>query len=168
LVDLSRFYTAPELGSICDEALRRRNTTLRRLRSIVEQNRMSGRRRLQSIEQVLADRIPGYDPGANDWEQRMDRMWDKWGLPPATRQHRLRLGGHTYVLDRAIVDLKIAIEWNGFETHGSRTGFDRDSDRRARLSAAGWFPLDFTSRTSPELICETVHAVVAERSLLTG
>jgi hypothetical protein len=96
----------------------------------------------------------------------MDRVWDELGLPVSERQYRIRIGRRTYRPDRAIVDLKIAVEWTGFDPHGRRGNLDRDSDRRAALAAAGWYPLDFTSRSRPEVICRTVLAVVDERRRL--
>jgi hypothetical protein len=168
LLDLGNSVDATELGRLCDEALRRRILTLGRLRAVVDAHQGSGRRRLKPALEVLSDRIPGYDPGANDWELGMDRMWDEMGLPPAERQHRIRIGRRSYRVDRAIVDLKIAVEWNGFDPHGQRGNLDRDSDRRAALAAAGWYPLDFTSRSRPEVICQTVLAVVDERRRMLG
>jgi len=168
LFDLAQTMTDAELGRLCDEALRRRIVTLGRLHGVVAAHGGRGRRRLAPIHTVLADRIAGYDPGANDWERRMDRMWDRCGLPPAERQYRIPVGRRTYRADRAIVDLKIAIESTGYDPHGYRASFDSDSDRRSALAAAGWYPLDFTSRSSPKIICTTVLAVVAERRRLFG
>ena len=152
-----------ELGGLVDDALRRRLVTVGQLRHAAQAHAGSGRRFQDSIRAALADRIPGYDPGANAWEQRMDRMWEQLGLPAAARQYRIRSGNRSYRPDRAIVDLKIAVDWNGYVAHGSRTQFDYDSDRRARLASIGWYPLDFTSKSSPLLICQTVLAVVGER-----
>jgi len=163
LFDLANTVDAEALGRLCDEALRRRILTMAKLRALVDAHPAPGRRKLKPILAVLGDRIPGHDPGANDWELKMDRMWDQMGLPEAERQYRIRIGRRTYRLDRAIVDLKIAVEWNGFDPHGRRGNLDRDSDRRAALAAAGWYPLDFTSRSRPETICRTVLAVVDER-----
>jgi very-short-patch-repair endonuclease len=98
----------------------------------------------------------------------MDRMWDQLGLPAAERQHRIQIGRRSFRVDRAIVELKIAVEWAGFDPHGQRGNLDRDSQRRALLTAAGWCCLDFTSRSSPELMARTVSAVVAERRRLLG
>jgi hypothetical protein len=168
LLDLAESLDLTELGRACDEALRRRIVTLGRLHGVASGHEGSGRRRLHPMHAVLADRIPGYDPGANAWEQRMDRQWDRLGLPPAERQYRIRIGRRTYRPDRAIVDLKIAVDWNGYDPHGLRGNVDRDSDRRAELAAAGWYPLDFTSRSRPDLICRSVLAVVAERRALFG
>jgi hypothetical protein len=167
LLDLANSVDAGELGRLCDEALRRRILTVGKLRGVVDAHQGPGRRRLKPAIEVLSDRIPGYDPGANDWEFRMDELWDELGLPPAERQYRIRIGQRTYRPDRAIVDLKIAVEWTGFDPHGRRGNLDKDSDRRAALAAAGWYPLDFTSRSRPEVICRTVLAVVDERRRLT-
>jgi very-short-patch-repair endonuclease len=98
----------------------------------------------------------------------MDRLWEQLGLPRAERQYRVRVGRRTYRVDRAIVALKIAVEWNGFDPHGFRSNFDNDSDRRAALAAAGWHCLDFTSRSRPDVICRAVEALVAERRRLLG
>jgi very-short-patch-repair endonuclease len=166
LFDLAATEPADRLGRLCDEAVRRRIVTIGRLHAVVEAHRGSGRRRLVPIRAVLADRIDGYDPGANDWEQRMDRLWDRLGLPAAARQYRIGVGRRTFRVDRAIVDLRIAVEWAGFDPHGQRGHLDRDSDRRALLTAAGWCCLDFTSRSTPELIRRTVLAVTSERRRL--
>jgi hypothetical protein len=168
LLDLAHTVDAAELGRLCDEALRRRLLTVGRLRGVVDAHRGPGRRRLKPAIEVLSDRISGYDPGANDWELRMDRLWDELQLPAAERQYRIRIGRRTFRPDRAIVDLKIAVEWNGFDPHGRRGNLDADSDRRAALAAAGWYPLDFTSRSRPEVICRTVLAVVDERRRMMG
>jgi hypothetical protein len=168
LLDLAESLDPTDLGRACDEALRRRIITLGRLHGVASAPTRSGRRRLHPIQAVLADRIPGYDPGANAWEQRMDRLWDRLGLPAAERQYRIRVGRRTYRPDRAIVDLQIAVDWNGYDPHGLRGNIDRDSDRRAELAAAGWYALDFTSNSRPDLICRSVLAVVAERRALLG
>lgn len=165
LLDLSGLPgVRPELGRLVDEALRRGLTSPGRLLAALETHGGPGRRLLCHFRAALADRGLGYDPGANDWEQQMDRMWDRMGLPPARRQYRVRVsGGRSYRPDRTIVDARIAVDWNGYGPHGTRSRFDYDSDRRARLTAAGWLPLDFTSRSAPELICDTVLTVYRER-----
>lgn len=163
LLDMAGMTDAAELGEMTDQALRRGILNLDQLRRLVDAHSGHGRRRLGPIREVLGERVAGYDPGANAWEARMDQMWDRVGLPPAVRQYRLVAGGRTYRPDRAIVELKIAVDWNGYQPHGAVEAFHRDSNRRADMAAIGWFPLDFTARSSPERICRTVMAVVAQR-----
>ena len=78
----------------------------------------------------------------------------------------MHANGHSYRLDRAIPDLQIGIEWNGYAYHGTRSGFDHDSDKRADLTAAGWLILDFTSRSKPQRIFQAVTAAIAQRQHL--
>jgi very-short-patch-repair endonuclease len=93
-------------------------------------------------------------------------LWDQFGLPAAERQQKVRTRWRTYVIDRAIVELKIGVEWNGRDSHGTRSGFDYDSDRRADLVAAGWLMLDFTSNSSPARIRRTIIKAVEDRQAL--
>jgi hypothetical protein len=115
---------------------------------------------------VLADRVPGYDPGANDWEQRMDRLWELLGLPPAVRQCTVRVGGHRYRVDRAIPELKLAVEWVGKEFHSLSGRFVRDRLRISDLVQAGWDVVEVTPEWTPERIRATVTAKVAVRRLM--
>ena len=83
IVDLADALSPQQLSECVDDALRRRLIRLERLRSVVTAaaTPRSGRRLLAPIHQILADRIAGYRPGDSDWEQEMDRQWDRLGLP---------------------------------------------------------------------------------------
>lgn len=167
LTDLAGTVDVARFGRLTDEALRLRVIGLEQLRRHVDglSVGVSGRRPLGAgrLEEVLADRLPGYDPGDSAWERTMDNRWEAWGLPPAVRQYEIVTPGGTYRPDRAIVAERIAVDWNGYEYHGSRSRFDADSDRRADLATVGWWLLDFTSRSSPERICAAVHSLWTQR-----
>ncbi len=164
LVDLAESVRdSDELGRLCDETLRRRLVTVRRLQAVAPDHIGPGRRYFEPMRAALGERVPGFDPGANEWEQRMDRLWDQLPLPAAERQYRIRLGSRSYRVDRAIVDLKIAVEWNGLDPHAYRAQLHHDARRRGELTAAGWRVLDFTPKSRPYLITQAVLAAVAER-----
>ena len=163
LLDLAESCHRLEIGRHIDEALRRNLTTIPKLAVAYQAHAGLGRRRTTAMRHALADRGIGYDPGADDWEFRMDQLWDELGLPEAQRQYKVRTRWRTYVIDRAIVDLKIGVEWNGRVTHGSRTAFDYDSDRRADLVEAGWLMLDFTSNSSSARIRRTILKAYEDR-----
>jgi very-short-patch-repair endonuclease len=166
LLDLAESTDARSLGKAIDSALRRQLTSVRRLAAAESRRPRAGRRRSAPFVEALAARGLAYHPGANGWELRMDRLWDALGLPEARRQHRVHAGGRTYRVDRAILSSRIAVEWNGFATHGTRSGFEYDTQRKAHLSQAGWYVLEFTPGSTPELIRETVLAVHGQRARL--
>ena len=166
LLDLAETNDGRSLGKAVDIALRRRLTTLGRLESITQRCAKPGRRRSRALVQALAERGVGYDPGSNDWELRMDRLWEEMGLPPAERQYRIRVAGRPYRVDRAIPSRRIGIEWNGYSSHGTRSSFDSDAERKSRLISAGWCILEFTPASPPAFIGHTVLAVYNERSPL--
>jgi hypothetical protein len=166
LVDLSAHFEAERLGRCVDEALRRRIVRLSELVRVYDAGRGPGRRRLSSIHQVLAERVPGFDPGANDWERKMDDLWDEMGLPQAVRQYEIRCGNHTYRVDRAIVELRLAVEWVGVEYHGQAGRFRRDRRRISDLALAGWDLVEVTSDWTKERIRRTVLAKAEGRRRL--
>jgi hypothetical protein len=166
LVDLSAHFEAERLGRCVDEALRRRIVRISEVVRVYDAGRGPGRRRLSPIHQVLAERVPGFDPGANDWERKMDDLWDEMGLPQAVRQYEIRCGNHTYRVDRAIVELRLAVEWVGVEYHGQVGRFRRDRRRISDLALAGWDLVEVTSDWTEERIRRTVFAKAEERRRL--
>lgn len=165
LVDMAEYTSPGELGQLIDDAWRRGLTTARRVAAVLSAHEGPGRRRRETVRKALAERGAGYHPGANAWEQEMDRRWDELGLPASVRQYKVRLkDGRHYILDRAIVDLKIGVEWNGRGTHGTRSGFAYDSNRRNDLTRAGWLILDFTPYSSVRTIVSTVMSACEQRS----
>lgn len=167
LVDLAEMTTAPALGRLVDEGLRRRILDLGQLHEAARR-RTGGRAgaRYEVLTKALAERGIGYDPGANDWEREMDAMWERWDLPPAERQYWIEACGHSYRPDRVIVDLRVTVDWNGREFHGTRSGFNRDSDRRNHLQAAGWRAIDFRYGADPNMVVGTVLQVCEQQRRL--
>ncbi|MGH9124845.1 MAG: hypothetical protein ACRDZ8_08990 [Acidimicrobiales bacterium] len=153
-----------QLGECVDDALRRGIVDLARLRRSVDMLRRRHERHLNRIEEVLAPRIPGYRPDDSDFETRMNALWDQLGLPPARRQFPVRIDGHPYRLDRALVAEKIAIEWDSDRFHSYPSDRDHDSNRRARLVAAGWLVIPVTANTTPELLANAVQRACHDRA----
>ncbi len=168
IFDLASVFDAEALGRCTDEALRRRLLTLTELRRLFDRHAGAGRRRLGPLRVVLGDRVPGFDPGANSWEQQMDRQWEQLGLPAAVRQHTIRVGGRRYRVDRAIPELKLAVEWVGTEFHSLNGRFVRDRMRISDLVQSGWDVVEVTPHWTPKRLRATVLAKVAERRLVAG
>ena len=166
LFDLASMMDADGLGRYTDEALRRGLLDLTQLRRTYDEHAGGGRRGLGPLRQVLSERIVGFDPGANDWERRMDGLWDRLGLPTARRQHVIVTRGGRYRVDRAVVDLRLAIEWAGNEFHGQRGRYSQDRLRISDLVQAGWDVVEVTPNWTPERLRRTVLAKVAQRQSL--
>lgn len=164
LLDLAESCATSELGRLIDDALRRDLTTLGTLETLLRNHEGRGRRRRSPMRDALRDRGAGYDPCANDWEQQMQTLYDRMGLPAGVRQFPVRTRRRRYVIDRALPELKIGIEFQGRAYHGTRSGFDYDSRRRNDLTQAGWLMLDFTTNTAEEEIKCTVQAAVGQRT----
>ena len=158
LVDLSGHLSDAALARILDDGLRRRVIGLERLRSCVGRLAASRGRRSSAIQALLAERLPGYDPGDSDLETRALRLIVAKGFPPPVQQYRLRVGGRTIFLDLAHPEVMLAMELDGFEYHRSRTAFDDDRARGNLIVAAGWTLVRFTSRTADRDIIDSVKA----------
>jgi very-short-patch-repair endonuclease len=166
VIDLAGTLTAKQLGQCVDDAIRRGLVDLERLRRLVAP--AAGTRGVKALHKVLADRIPGYRPDDSDFETKMNRMWDDLGLPPAKRQHRVSIDGHSYRLDRAIVECKIGTEWDSYRYHSAPSDRDYDSNRRARLAGDGWFIIPVTANAEPELVARAVLRAYRDRSETGG
>jgi very-short-patch-repair endonuclease len=156
VVDLSSRLSVDQLGSLLDEAMRRRLASLTRVTACVTRLGRAPGRSPKRLATVLARRIPGYDPGASDLETYVWQVLIDAGLPAPARQHRVVVGGQPYKIDLAYPNLRIAIEADGFDPHRSRTAFDSDRERQNALIGAGWSVLRFTSRSTPPTIVSAV------------
>ena len=75
------------------------------------------------------------------------------GLPEPVLHHPVVVDGGRYVIDLAYPEIELAIEYDGFEFHSSRSAFDRDRQRANLLTAHGWTILRITSEmTDAEIV----------------
>jgi very-short-patch-repair endonuclease len=95
-------------------------------------------------------------------EPRLARVLRDHGLPQPEFQYEVRVGGRLITrVDAAYPPVRVAIEVDGFEVHGTPSALQHDLERQNRLVAAGWIVLRFTW---PDVIHrpEWVAARVAE------
>jgi len=96
----------------------------------------------------------------NEFEERFRALVGRAGLPQPRAQYRLG----AYRLDFAWPELKVAVETDGWGTHGRRQGFEDDRARDARLLAQGWRVLRVTYRRlrrEPAAVLAELAAVLA-------
>lgn len=107
-------------------------------------------------------------------ESFLEYAFLRWILTPAVRldaikflkpQEAVKLNERSYRIDYAIFgsEIKIAVELDGFEFHGSRQAFSYDRLRQNDLQAAGWTILRFSYDS---LRCETVRCVMQLQAVL--
>jgi hypothetical protein len=161
VIDLSGPMTVKELGTVVDDFLRRRLLRLEELRARVDRTRSAPGRSVATLRQVLAQRLPGYDPGESELEGRISRLIDGHGLPRPTQQHRVRFGPVRYRIDFAWPDRKLYLEGNGFGFHMLATDLDSDARRQNELVLDGWAPIEITWRMSDREIADTIHRFLA-------
>lgn len=144
VVDLSGGMSGVDLGNVVDDFLRRKMLQLEELRARVDRLRPAPGRSVAKLRQVLAKRLPGYDPGESALEARISRVIDMFGLPRPSTQHRVRFGNRHYRLDFAWPDRRVYLEGNGFGFHMLSSDLDRDARRQNDLVSEGWTPIEIT------------------------
>jgi very-short-patch-repair endonuclease len=109
---------------------------------------------------VRPEDVPG-GGATNDFEERFRVLAKRAGLPPPKAQYRFG----PYRLDFAWPELKVAVETDGWATHGPRRGFEDDRARDAALMARGWRVLRVTYRRlrrEPTLVAAQLAAILAQ------
>ena len=160
LCDITAVVPAWRVERAVDEALRRKVVTLRRLAMTWDALAGRGRRRGTVMQELLARRLPGYDPGESEPEKRIADLLVRAGLPEPVRQHGVRLGSRRARIDLCYPAEKIAIEYDSWGYHGSRSAFDDDRARGNELVVLGFQLLRFTSKSSESHIVEMVGAAL--------
>ena len=110
---------------------------------------------------IRPEQLPSENPLDNDFEERFRELVRRAGLPQPAAQYRFS----AYKLDFAWPELRIAVETDGWATHGRRQGFEDDRARDAVLLAAGWRVLRVTYRQlcrRPTLVAAQLSAILAQ------
>lgn len=160
LVDLSGYMSLGQLGRTLDDSLRH-GMSLEGLRRCAGRLGAAPGRRMGLVHTLLAERLPGYEPGDSDLETRVLRLLVGAGLPVPRQQLPMKVGRRRFKLDLAYPDMRIAIELDGWDCHRTFTAFHGDRARDALLASAGWVIAHFSARTSD---LKVVAAVTALRS----
>lgn len=147
LVDAGRLHPWT-LGRVVDDALRRKIVRLPDLVRTFERAPVSGRRPSASMKDVLAERLPGFDPGGSASELEVLGILRGAGIDPLpVQQFQVIVEGHRYVLDYAWEETKHAIEYQG-DPHFVVSALHDDYARMRRLTRAGWTVWPTTEHTT--------------------
>ena len=142
LLDLSAVEDLDSLEEAVDCALRRRLTTVNRLQLRLRSE--SGRHGIKKLRSILAERDDKGRPSASAFETRLNRLLLRSGLP-AMREYTIWDGGEFVArVDFCFPDSKLIIEADGYRWHSGRRAWQRDRERRNRLTELGWTVIQAT------------------------
>jgi hypothetical protein len=170
LFDLAGVVPKRAVEPALDDAMLRRLTTFERLCERLERIRAPGVPGIRVMAGLLAERSG--DPSVQSvLEDRFFRLLVQAGVPPPEPQWDISGPDGAFIgrVDFAFVDVKLAIEVDGYGFHSDRLTFQSDRVRQNALVAAGWTVLRFTSADLATRPQEVVALVVSflERSRST-
>jgi hypothetical protein len=143
LFDLGGVYRSGMVELAVEAALRRGLVTLDELDATVRRLSRPGRPGGPILRELVAARSPERAATESDMETRLLQAIRRSGLPEPVTQHEIWQGSNFIArVDLAYPEAHIAIEYDSDEFHTGRASTLRDRDRRHRLIAAGWLPID--------------------------
>jgi very-short-patch-repair endonuclease len=163
IVDLSAVMSGEALISTLESALRLRLTTQSFVEWRLRELGGKGRKGAAQLRRILDERGRGAAALESRLEVKLARLLTASPLPAPVRQFWLDLHGDRYRVDFAWPDRKVALEADGYETHGGRASFERDHRRLTALAAAGWRVLPVTwaqvTRSPSMVLTEVARAL---------
>jgi very-short-patch-repair endonuclease/predicted transcriptional regulator of viral defense system len=146
LVDLAAVLDTVPLAVAIEDAWRRKLAQLdwveRRLYELAER----GKRGVLQLREVLEDCRSRRRPMDSALEVKFWWLVKQSELPlPESQAEFWDEEGQPCRIDFAYPDQRLAIEVDGFETHGRRDVFEKDRVRLSRLAAGGWRVIHVTS-----------------------
>ncbi len=146
LVDLGAVVSDNDLATAIDDALLKDLVTVPDLYAMLDMMARRGRRGIGPLRKALADRPLGDLSPESVLEPVMARIIVQHGIDGVSYQHVVEAGGRTFRLDFGVPHVKLGIEVDGLEWHGTRAAAIRDRERRRLLQRAGWQLIEFTAK----------------------
>ncbi len=160
LCDIGGRFNDRFVGKMVDDALRRKLLTIEQLHRTALRLASAPGRGITTVQNVLRDRIPGYDPGASSLEAEIIALIAKAGLPMPRINYVVKLGGIRFHLDLAWPEYRVTVEIDSWEYHQGRNAFDDDRKRTNLLLLDSWTAFRFTDKTPHSEILSTLRAVL--------
>lgn len=144
LVDLGAVAPAFVVERAFTSAHGKKLLTMASARSALDALARRGRRGVGPFRAILEARCDFDDPAG--WlESELGLVLATCDLPrPVAEFDIYHEGRRLGRADQAYPEVRLLVEGNGFETHGTFEGFTRDHVRRNDLAMAGWERLEFT------------------------
>jgi restriction endonuclease-like protein/putative AbiEi antitoxin of type IV toxin-antitoxin system len=163
LLDLAEVVNGRQLQSACRRAEILRLFDLGAVEDVLERGR--GRRGVDPLEVALSRLAPSTMLTRNELERLFVALGMRAGLPRPSVNTWIELPGGGAEIDFAWPDRRLAIETDGYETHGTRSAFEDDRRRDQLLAMAGWRVIRFTWR---QIVDDSGEVEKVLRALLAG
>ena len=163
-IDMGARVREESLERLIDRAVHSGATTIEDVVRTFLQVARRGRDGIATARAVLVELNPDLTAVESDLESLFVRLLRHAGLPEPDRQVAVSVGHHQFRLDFAYVAEHIAVECDGFATHGTRAAFEDDRQRQNLLVLQGWTILRFTWRqivSRPDEVVAQVRAALA-------
>jgi len=162
-IDMGARVHEEALERLIDRAVHAGITTIEEVVRTFLQLAVRGRDGIATARAVLVDLTPDLAVVESDLETLFVRLLRQAGLPEPERQVAVTVGHRLFRLDFAYSARRIAIECDGFATHGTRAAFEEDRERQNLLILGGWTILRFTWRqivSRPDEVVAHVRAAL--------
>jgi very-short-patch-repair endonuclease len=163
LLDLADVVPRRQLERALEQAEMLRVFDLDAIEDVLAQ--ANGRRGASVLRGVLAELVD--EPGltASDLENRFLELCRAAGLPKPAVNKWLTIDDRPPIrADFVWSEQRLIVETDGWGSHGTRHGFERDRRRDQRARRAGWEPVRFTRRQvlrDPGWVVDTTAALLA-------
>lgn len=141
----------------CEDARRRRLTSLPALHKYLERHARRGRPGVSSLRRLLAQLDPSH-PARSTLEVKARRLLVARGIDDFVREFPLTWNGRTYRYDFALPDRRVIIETNGRRWHDDPADYEHDNEKWSvpgrygyRMVFVTW---DKVTRRADELMVE--------------
>jgi very-short-patch-repair endonuclease len=145
LVDLGAVAPTFAVENTLDDLVGRRLVSVVAVRATLDALAARGRSGCGVLREVLDGRTGAeLTIGRSRLESRLAELCRRAGIGGLTFQHPVVVGGRQRRLDFAVVELRLAIEVDGYQFHSHFDVFQDDRVRANELHLAGWTVLRFT------------------------
>lgn len=165
LIDLAAVADQTAVELALEDGLRRRLTSVPRLRWRLAELGGRGRRGCRLLHKLLDERDPKLAATESPLETRLSQVLSRSNLPQPLRQHEITKDGRVVArVDFAYPSSRVAIEADSFRWHSGKNAWKRDLWRRNDLARLGWTILHVTAddlEKRPEQVIQEVERAVA-------
>jgi hypothetical protein len=144
--------TLLDLGAVCHESIvemaldaaqNRGLVTRASVEATLDRLGKRGRNGVGTLRRLVATKDRERRAPESEMETALIQCLRRNGWPEPVPQYEIRRAGVFVArVDAAYPHWQIAIEYQSAEHHSARRAIERDNDRRLRIIAAGWFPVE--------------------------